>query len=320
MDHIETFINDKCLVDKTQKILSSKLYREYQVYIEIRYNINEYISNKFFTQWMRKNKPEFIIKRGIGGNEYHGLCLKDEYKISEVKSYGQQRERIHEYNKNYYQQNKTKILEQKKKKYTQVNDKIKEFIHRLNITPREYYLRKRNNLNIFVRNTDNSINWSETIRLSNEAVANYNQTINNLKQYQKDKEGINNEIIRLSLIPGSTQLIDMYNKLLKDCDQQEKRSNLNNSGDQSLINEALLLLNTKIPLIIYDTIDEETFKKFEDEGNTIIYEILDLLKDHKNNSQELPEIYKQQLENRIKEIDNEQNKAYEYLIELQHND
>ena len=81
MELLEEFINDRCIIEEGQKVLSSSLFGAYQKYLKSKNKPYSYIiSNKIFTQTFNKKYGDYCPKtRANIGMVFNNITLKEDY-------------------------------------------------------------------------------------------------------------------------------------------------------------------------------------------------------------------------------------------------
>lgn len=106
MELLANFINNECVVDLDQRILSSKLYNSYIDYL----NKNNYNgikpTNNLFSRVFKSKYPEHQTEKKYNGNYFRGITIKKESKcviFSKVKGTDEEvKQWRREYNRRYY--------------------------------------------------------------------------------------------------------------------------------------------------------------------------------------------------------------------------
>lgn len=183
MKYIEDFIRDCCIIDVTQKERSSLFYAAYKSYLENKEDVHQRFNNSTFSQWFSK-RIKLSLDTGIDdiysniaiihnnkGTFYIGICLKDNYvdhsdkKVSKVL---RTKEDIRKYNREYYNQNKGKRSDKRKKiKYQKM---IEEFdilmSQKANISPEEILQMRLAGLCLYAYDNNGNVHWDNTIKYS----------------------------------------------------------------------------------------------------------------------------------------------------------
>lgn len=228
MEYIIEFIDEKCILHESVSDLSSRLYQGYKDYCQSRDKSTTWLSNKTFTQWFKNNKPDILIYRTSEGYKYKGLCLKENYQQpTKLKSLAYRKEKKKRNNHIYYEKHRDEILQKRRKKKDDViigREQDREFIERMDLRPRDLFSWRYNNLIVYSRNPDKSINWDETIRLSRLAYQRY--LLDNQNKFEKmrgyvvkNKSDALENKKRILKISPCDESIKSYDKWIKECDK-----------------------------------------------------------------------------------------------------
>lgn len=289
MQYIEEFIKDCCVIDDTQKELSSNLYKSYKNYVDKLLSKSDdnlklksdvlFMSNKSFTQWFKKNKPEFKIKNSTGGSCYFGICLTNNYirtSLSTIKTPAHIKAKKCKSNHKYYMKNRKKILDIKnreryKRKIKQ--DRDKELVLRLNINTKQFFYLRYHNLICYSWNPDETVNWEETLKLTRLSIKNFqdrqNGSIDNKKTSIENKK-LEMENRRDYFRNNSTNQknpdVRMYQSYIQDYDKKIKLIEKKENKLSKMIDDVLLSLTD---LNITDLDNQNNLSK-NAEGKTIL--------------------------------------------------
>jgi len=198
MDRISEFVKNKCIIEDDQKVPSGKLYSKFIEYLkEIGDNRADKLSNKLFTQTMKKEYQQFPIKKHSQNNCFIGLTLAEYYvnTFTNKKSLSPMEYKLWKknYNQSYYLQNKDEISKKSKTKREIKYDQEMELIKRLNISKEQFFNRKHYGLIRYKFNNDYSINWEETLSVCQHLADEFK-----IKQQRSRKERRDNKIKQLS--------------------------------------------------------------------------------------------------------------------------
>ena len=192
---LQSFITTNCILETGQKILSSQLYN---YSIQNLFPDGSFIlSNKAFTQYIRRNFPDLVLKHTHAGSTWMGITLKETYTPVKIKSKVKTPQQVIEtklksqtYQHNYYLQNKEKKAQQRQARKSRDLDLIQRcgLDQNMDQIVNRYRYWKPLRLIAYEYHVDGSINW----------VASVSQTLENRRQYKQKAAEIQREQQQLS--------------------------------------------------------------------------------------------------------------------------